>query len=90
MPSQFVKVLAPRPFSGPLGAARSAAESAAWTIRTQQGKSLLTRIGVEIWVALERVGRARARPELMAYALRCEALQPEFAKELRAFASRTE
>jgi len=89
MPSHLVKVLVPR-VVGPLPAARWAAEAAAWTIRIQQGKSLLMRMGAAIWAALERVGRSRARPELMAFAARCEALQPEFAKELRAFASRTE
>ena len=54
-----------------------------------QSKSLLSRIGSSVWKALERVGQSRARPELLAFAARCEALQPEFAKELRDFASRT-
>ena len=89
MPGHLVKVLVPR-VVGPPPAARWAAEFATWTIRMQQGKSLLTRVGSAIWVALEQVGRARARPELMAFAARCEAQQPEFATELRAFASRTE
>jgi hypothetical protein len=36
-----------------------------------------------IWGALEESGRARARRELLDFAERCEAHQPELAKELR-------
>jgi hypothetical protein len=36
-----------------------------------------------IWAALEESGRARARRELLGFAERCEAHQPELAKELR-------
>ena len=89
MPGHLVKVLVPCVLSPP-SAVRWAAGSAAWTIRMQQAKSLLKRIGSAIWVALERDGQSRARRELLAFASRCGALQPEFAKEFRAFASRTE
>ena len=88
MPGQLVEVLIP-PVVGLPRAAGWTAEAAAWTIR-MQAKSLLTRTGSAIWTGLERVGRSRARPELMAFASRCEALQPELAKELRAFASRAD
>lgn len=37
-----------------------------------------------VWRALEVIGRARAQPHLLAFADRCEALQPGLAKELRA------
>jgi hypothetical protein len=41
------------------------------------------RIRRSIWIALEESGRARARRELLDFAERCEAHQPELAKELR-------
>ena len=43
-----------------------------------------SRAGKSIWKALEAAGRARAYRHLMDFADRCEALQPELAKELRA------
>jgi hypothetical protein len=39
-----------------------------------------------VWRAFQEMGRARARRELLEYAERCEAYQPELAKELRAAA----
>jgi hypothetical protein len=44
----------------------------------------LARASAAVWRALEVVGRARARSELLAYADRCEDLQPDLARELRA------
>ena len=42
------------------------------------------RAGAAIGRALEASGRARARRQLLDFAARCEAAQPELAKELRA------
>jgi len=43
-----------------------------------------SRAGNGLWKALEATGRARAHRHLLDFADRCEALQPELAKELRA------
>lgn len=42
------------------------------------------RAGATLWRALEATGRARAERHLLDFADRCEALQPDLAKELRA------
>lgn len=46
--------------------------------------SPLKRFGAALWRALEAVGRSRAKRELLDYADKCEASQPELARELRA------
>ncbi len=46
----------------------------------------LARTGAAVWNALEQVGRARAQHHLLDFANRCEAMQPDLAKELRAAA----
>ena len=46
----------------------------------------LARASAAVWSALEAVGRARAQRHLLDFADRCEAQQPELAKELRAAA----
>ena len=43
----------------------------------------LARAASTVWNALEASGQARARRELLDFALRCEGQQPELAKELR-------
>jgi hypothetical protein len=45
---------------------------------------LALRAGRAIWRALERAGEARPRRHILDLAERCEAHQPELAKELRA------
>jgi flagellar biosynthesis regulator FlaF len=45
---------------------------------------LLRQPGAALWRALEATERARSRRQWQEYADRCEALQPELAKELRA------
>ena len=40
-------------------------------------------VGAWVWQALATAGQARARGHLLAFADRCEASQPELAKELR-------
>ena len=40
--------------------------------------------GAALWRLLESVGHARAHRQLLEFADRCEAMQPELAKELRA------
>jgi|GEM_PF-2360485 len=44
----------------------------------------LVRAGKAVWRAFEAAGRGRAHRHLMEFADRCEALQPDLAKELRA------
>lgn len=51
--------------------------TAAWRLGIARGGRLL-------WGALEAAGRARAHSQLLAFADRCETLQPDLAKELRA------
>ena len=63
----------------PLGAVVPGLASAGVGLRTW-----FARVGAAIWRALEAVGRARAQPHLLEFADRCEAQQPELAKELRA------
>jgi hypothetical protein len=46
-------------------------------------RAWFARAGSAVWRALEASGQARARRELLAFADRCESLQPELAKELR-------
>ncbi len=46
----------------------------------------LARVGATVWRAFEASGQARARHHLLSFADRCESLQPELAKELRAAA----
>lgn len=46
----------------------------------------LARAGGAVWRALQEMGRANARRELLEFAARCESHQPELAKELRAAA----
>ena len=46
----------------------------------------LARAGATVWRALEQSGRARAQRHLLEFADRCEAQQPELAKELRSAA----
>lgn len=41
------------------------------------------RLGQRVWASLETVGQARARSELLALASHYEAVQPEFAAQLR-------
>ena len=43
----------------------------------------LARVRASVWRALERSGQARAQRHLLEFADRCEAQQPELAKELR-------
>ena len=43
----------------------------------------LARVRATVWRALEQSGRARAQRHLLEFADRCEAQQPELAKELR-------
>ena len=45
--------------------------------------SWLARAYRAVWRALQEAGQARARRELLEFAARCEAHQPELAKELR-------
>ena len=45
---------------------------------------LFRRFGAALWRALEAVGRSRANREVLDFADRCEAQQPELARELRA------
>ena len=40
--------------------------------------------GATVWRALEALGRARAQSHLIEFANRCEAQQPELAREIRA------
>jgi hypothetical protein len=63
----------------PLGAVAPGSASAEAGLRVR-----FARVGAAIWRALEAVGRARAQPHLLEFAERCEAQQPELAKELRA------
>lgn len=42
------------------------------------------RVGHGLWKAIEAIGQARAQRHLLDFADRCEATQPELAKELRA------
>ena len=42
------------------------------------------RVGMGFWRALEAAGQARAQRHILALADRCEALQPDLARELRA------
>lgn len=42
------------------------------------------RVGTGFWRALEVAGQARAQCHILALADRCEALQPDLARELRA------
>jgi hypothetical protein len=46
-------------------------------------RTSLARAGSALWRALEASGQARARRELLAFADRCESLQPDLAQELR-------
>ena len=46
-------------------------------------RSRLARVGAWVWQALVAAGEARARGHLLDLADRCEASQPELAKELR-------
>ncbi|HWH81216.1 MAG TPA: hypothetical protein VNU71_03155 [Burkholderiaceae bacterium] len=55
----------------------SATSGAAW-------RQWFRRAGKSLWSALQAAGRARAQRHLLDFADRCEALQPELAKELRA------
>ena len=48
----------------------------------------VAKAGAAIWRALEAVGRARAQAHLLALADRCEAQQPDMARDLRAAARR--
>ena len=63
----------------PLAPAGDASASAGAGLR-----HLLGRVGNGLWNALETLGRARSHVDLLEVADRCEALQPELAKELRA------
>lgn len=63
----------------PLAPAGDASVSAGAGLRHFFGQ-----IGNSLWKALEATGRARAQRHLLDFADRCEALQPELAKELRA------
>jgi len=63
----------------PLGTAAPGSASADAGLRSR-----LARAGAAVWSALEEVGRARAQRHLLDFADRCEAQQPELAKELRA------
>lgn len=47
----------------------------------------LAAVGRKAWLALEREGQRRARPELLAAASRLESTQPDVAARLRAAAS---
>ena len=47
-------------------------------------RARLARAGSWIWRALEAEGRARASREIREFADRCEATQPDLAKQLRA------
>lgn len=47
-------------------------------------RSPLASVAARVWQALAAAGEARARSRLLDFADRCEALQPELAKELRA------
>jgi len=60
--------------TAPSGPTPASADQARW----------LARVGIAIWDALEALGRARAHRHLLEVADRCEALQPDLAKELRA------
>ena len=46
-------------------------------------RSRLASVGAWVWQALAAAGEARARGRLLDFADRCEASQPELAKELR-------
>jgi len=46
-------------------------------------RAWFARTGTAVWRALEASGQARAQRELLAFADRCETLQPDLAKELR-------
>ena len=48
------------------------------------------KVGQTLWRAFEASGRARARRDLLELAARYEALQPNFAQELRHAASRAD
>ena len=50
---------------------------------TPRVRTWLARTGAAVWRGLAASGQARASRELLAYADRCEANQPELAKELR-------
>ncbi len=63
----------------PLGAVAPGLASAGAGLRIR-----FARVGFAVWNALEAVGRARAQTHLLEFANRCEAQQPELAKELRA------
>ena len=62
----------PLPFDRPAHPERSAGR-----------RSRLASVGAWVWQALAAAGQARARSHLLAFADRCEASQPELAKELR-------
>lgn len=62
----------------PLGAVAPGLASTGAGLRVR-----FARVGAAIWRALEAVGRARAQPHLLEFADRCEAQQPELARELR-------
>ncbi len=51
-------------------------------------RSRFAGVGIWLWQALETAGEARARGHLLAFADRCEASQPELAKELRSASNR--
>jgi hypothetical protein len=61
--------------------------SASGAVRTGQ-PGWFAKAGAAIWRALEASGEARARRHILDFADRCEALQPDLAKELRAVSSR--
>jgi hypothetical protein len=61
----------------------TAASSLPLNASTAPAAGLLSRAGNALWRALAASGQARAQRELLAFADRCEGLQPELAKELR-------
>ena len=50
---------------------------------TPRVRAWFARTGAAVWRGLAASGQARAARELLAFADRCEANQPELAKELR-------
>ncbi len=67
---------------------RPAPAAKAWARAGATVGHALAKAGAAIWRALEAVGRARARHHLLALADRCEAEQPDTARDLRAAAGR--
>jgi hypothetical protein len=76
MPSQIAEVMVPPPVATPRGAA--------WASRLFE---TLLRLGNKTWRAMEIVGQARARRELLLLAER-HADRPDFARQLRQAARR--